>query len=107
MTETPNPADFSVNEKPGEYEVRIHVEGYIVRTICADSQEDAEAKAEDIADDIAEDREIAELDEVDDIEVHSCRRPRPMFRVTRDGKASQVSHLRAGDIPREPDERGF
>lgn len=107
MTEQPNPADFSADDRRGEYEVRIYLEGYIKRTIKADSQEDAEAKAEALADDIAEDRETAELDEVDDIEVKSCRRPQPMFRVLRDGKAMQTTRLLAGDLPREPDARGF
>ena len=50
MTEQPNPADFSVNDKPGEYEVRIRIEGEIRRTIKADSLEEAEAQAEKIAD---------------------------------------------------------
>lgn len=107
MTEQPNPADFSVNDKPREYEVRIRIEGEIRRTIKADSLEEAEAQAEKIADDIAEDRETAELDEVDDVNVEACRRVRPMFRVMRDGQALQVSHLKPGDLPREPDDRGF
>ena len=107
MTEQPNPADFSENDKPREYEVRIRIEGEIRRTIKADSLEEAEAQAEKIADDIAEDRETAELDEVDNVEVASCRRARPMFRVMRDGKVYQVSHLAPGDLPREPDDRGF
>lgn len=107
MTEQPNPADFSLNDKPREYEVRIRIEGEIRRTINADSLEEAEAQAEKIADDIAEDRETAELDEVDNVEVASCRRAQPMFRVMRDGNAYQVSHLAPGDLPREPDDRGF
>ena len=102
-----NPADFSVNDKPREYEVRIRIEGEMRMTIKADSLEEAEAKAEKFADDIAEDRETAELDEVEEVEVASCRRARPMFRVMRDGKACQVSRLSPGDLPREPDERGF
>ena len=107
MTDQPNSADFSVNDRPREYEVRIRIEGEMRRTIKADSLEEAEAQAEKIADDIAEDRETAELDEVDDVEVSSCRRARPMFRVMRDGNAYQVSHLEPGDLPREPDDRGF
>lgn len=107
MTDQPNPSDFSVDDKPGEYEVRIHIKGEIFRTIKANSLEDAEAQAEKIAYDIAEDRETAELDEVDDVEVSSCRRAAPMFRVTRDGRPYQVSRLAPGDTPREPDERGF
>ena len=37
ITDQPNPADFSVNDKPGQYEVRIRIEGEIRRTIKADS----------------------------------------------------------------------
>ena len=107
MTDQPNPADFSVNDKPREYDVRIRIAGEMRMTIQADSLEEAEAQAEKIADDIAEDRETAELDEVDNVEVASCRRAQPMFRVMRDGKAYQVSHLAPGDLPREPDDRGF
>ena len=107
MTDKPNPADFSVNDKPREYEVRIRVTGEIRRTIKADSLEDAEVQAERIADDIAEDREAAELDEVEDVDIASCSRARPLFRVLRDGKPFQVSHLSPGDLPRNPDERGF
>lgn len=107
MTDKPNPADFSVNDKPREYDVCIRVEGEIRRKVMADSKAEAEALAESLADDIAEDREVAELDEVDDIKVMSCRRATPLFRVTRDGRPYQVSRLSAGDLPREPDERGF
>jgi hypothetical protein len=107
MTDQPNPADFSVNDRPREYEVRIRIEGEIRRTIKADSLEEAEAQAEKIAEDIAEDRETAELDEVDDVEVADCRRAKPMFRVMRDSAKMQVSRLSPGDLPREPDERGF
>ena len=107
MTDQPNPDDFSVDEKPREYEIRIRVEGEIHRTIEADSQEQAEAMAGKIEDDIFEDKYGAEVDEIDDVRVVYCRRARPMFRVIRDGQKMQVSHLGAGDVPREPDERGF
>ena len=53
MTDQPNTADFSVNDKPREYDVSIRVEGEIRRTIKADSLEESEALAEKIADDIA------------------------------------------------------
>lgn len=107
MTEQPNPTDYSVNERPREYEVRIHVEGVISRTIKADSQEEANALAEKIEDDIAEERDAVELDEVYETRSIYCRRANPMYRVTRDGKKYQVSRLSPGDLPREPDERGF
>ena len=107
MTDKPNPADFSVNDKPREYTVCLLIEGEVRRTIKADSLEEAEAQAEKIADDIAEGRETAELDEVDDVQVSSCHRSRPLFRVMRHGKPMQVSRLEPGDLPREPDDRGF
>ncbi|MBW3243224.1 hypothetical protein KUV57_11005 [Epibacterium sp. DP7N7-1] len=107
MNNQPNPDDFSLNDKPREYEVRIRIEGEMRRTIKADSLEEAEDQAEKIADDIAEGREIAELHEVGDVAVDSCRRATPLFRVLRDGQPYQVSRLLPGDLPREPDERGF
>lgn len=107
MTSQPNPADFSVNDRPREYVVRINVEGVIRRTIKANSQEEADALAEKIGDDIAAERETVELDEVDEARVAYCGRAHPMYRVTRNGEKYQVSRLEPGDLPREPDERGF
>lgn len=107
MADKPNPADFSVNDRPREYDVRIRVEGEIIMTIKADSQEEAKAQAEKLADDILEGRDFADLDDIEETKVESCWRKSPMYRVMRDGKPMQVSHLEAGDLPREPDERGF
>ena len=107
MTQAPNPSEFSVNEKLGEYIVVISISGEMRINIKAESQEEADAKAEEIADQLADDQMEAELDTVDDIEIQSVHRPLPMFRVTRDGKKMQVSRLMAGDLPRDPDERGF
>ena len=107
MTDKPNPADFSVDEKPGEYEITIRVEGEIKRAIKADSIEQAEAMAEDMADKIANGDDDAELDDIEDVRVQGVRRAPPMFRVMRDGFAVLTSHLRPGDLPREPNERGF
>lgn len=107
MTDKPNPADFSVDEKPGEYEITIRVEGEITRKIKADSLAHAKVMAEDMADKIAEGDEEAVIDDIFDVRVDRVRAAAKMFRVTRGGKAMQTSSLLPGDIPREPDERGF
>lgn len=107
MTDKPNPADFSVDDKPGQYSVILRISGYMTRTITADSPEEAEEMAEAWADRIADDKEEAELDEVGDVDVDECRRATPMFRVIRGGRPMQVSRLVEGDRPRDPDHRGF
>lgn len=103
-TTAPNPADFSVNERPNEYEVRFAIRGEVRLTINAGSKEEAQQKAQAMLDD--EDFGL-ELDGVDEARVDYVWKSQRMFRVTRDGKAMQVSRLDAGDLPREPDERGF
>lgn len=104
MTEAPNKADFIANERPGEYEATFSVRGTIRVTIKAGSLEEARAKA----DAMTEDEEFGlELDEADDVSVNWIGRPLPMFLVTRDGKKMKVSRLQPGDVPRQPDERGF
>ncbi|OJU66195.1 MAG: hypothetical protein BGO05_10130 [Rhizobiales bacterium 63-7] len=104
MTEAPNKADFSVNERAGEYRVPFVVTGSIETTINADSLEEARAKASAMT----EDEEFGlELDQADYVSVDYVSACRPMYRVTREGKAMQVSHLLPGDEPRQPDERGF
>lgn len=107
MTDKPNPADFSVDGRLREYDVVIRIEGTMRTKIMADSLDEAETMAERLADDIAEDREPADIDDVDDVSVEDCRKSPPMFRVLRDGRACKVSRLAPGDLPREPDERGF
>lgn len=107
MTDHPNPADFSVDERPREYDVEIRIEGTMRKKIMADSLEEARDKAELLADAIAEDAEPADIDYVYDVSVEDCRKSPTMFRVLRDGRACKVSHLEPGDLPREPDERGF
>jgi hypothetical protein len=107
MNSKPNPADFSVFERPNEYRVTFRVAGEVTRTISADSEADAIRKAAEMADRIAEGEDDAELDEVFDVGRPDVRKTPPMFRVTRNGQAMQVSRLQAGDLPREPDERGF
>ncbi|MDB5531561.1 MAG: hypothetical protein JWR51_4664 [Devosia sp.] len=104
MATAPNPADFSVNERANEYEVRFSVRGEIRLTINAESPEDARSKAEAMT----EDEEFGlELDDTDEVRVDHVWKTRPMFLVTREGKKMQVSRLDAGDLPREPDDRGF
>lgn len=100
----PNPADFSVNERPNEYAVSVRVTGEITLTLTAESIEDARAQANAKLDD----EEFGlELDEVTDARISYVAKTKPMFRVLRDGKKTQTTWLRAGDLPREPDERGF
>ena len=105
-TAAPNPAEFSRNDREREYEARIDVRGTISLSLKADSQEDAQRQAEAEIERI-EKEGFVELDGIDEIEIDHVRKERPMFRVTREGKKMQVSHLDPGDLPREPDERGF
>lgn len=111
MTDTiidaPNPTDFSRNEKPREYTAEIEVRGTISIRIEADSQEDAQRQAEAELEKMEKDG-CVEIDAIDEIDVRRVTKDRPMYRVTREGRTMQVSHLQAGDVPREPDpERGF
>ncbi|RVG60002.1 hypothetical protein [Sinorhizobium meliloti] len=104
MSELPNEADFVADERPGEYEATFSVRGTIRVTIKAASLEEARAKA----DAMTEDEEFGlELEEADDVSLDKVGKTRPMFLVTRDGRSMQVSHLQPGDLPRQPDERGF
>ncbi|GEC40101.1 hypothetical protein [Sinorhizobium meliloti] len=104
MSDLPNKADFIADERPGEYEATFSVRGTIRVTIKAGSLEKARAKA----DAMTQDEEFGlELDEADDVSVNWVGRPLPMFLVTRDGKKMKVSRLQPGDVPRQPDERGF
>jgi hypothetical protein len=68
--ETPNPADFSRNDKPGEYTAKIEIRGFVSISIKADSQEDAQRQAE---------AELERIDkegyvEIDDIEESDLQR---------------------------------
>jgi hypothetical protein len=104
---TPNPADFSRNDKPMEYTAEIEVRGTISIGIKANSQEDAQRQAEAELERMEEEEHI-EIDRIDEVDLRRVTKDRPMYRVTRDGKLMQVSHLQPGDLPREPDpERGF
>jgi len=103
MTDTmPNPADFSRNDKPGEYTAVIEVRGTISIHIKAESQEDAQRQAEAELEGIEREGYV-EIDNIDEIDLERVTKDRPMYRVTRDGKPMQVSHLQPGDLPREPD----
>lgn len=104
MTDTatkPNPADFSRNDKPGEYTATIEVRGRISFPIKADSQEDAQRQAEAELDRILEEGHV-EIDDLDEADLRNVTKDRPMYRVTREGKSMQVSHLQPGDLPRMP-----
>lgn len=102
----PNPSDFSVNEKQREYTARIQVRGTISIDIKADSEQDARLQADaELA--RIEKEGYVELDDIDEIEVYRVSKDRPMFRVIREGRMMQVTHLEPGDTPRQPDERGF
>jgi len=107
MTDTPNPADFSTDEKPTEYNVTISVTGYVWVTINAENLEQAKDAAEKMADKMAEDVFEIDLDEVEDVRVDYVWQPPTMYRVTRDDQKMKVNILSPGDLPREPDERGF
>jgi hypothetical protein len=106
MSEVPDPKEFSRNEREKHYTARIQVHGAVSIEIEADSKEDARRKAEAEIERIWNDGYI-ELDDLDEVEIGHVSKDPPMFRVLREGKVMQVSHLQPGDQPRAPDERGF
>ena len=103
MTDKPNPDDFSVNERKGEYSVTFSVSSEVRLEFQAENADDARRQAEAMTDEDL----IDYIDELDDVEIESVWTLPKMYRVTRDGRPIQVSYLKAGDLPREPDERGF
>jgi hypothetical protein len=103
---TPDSSIFSVNEKPREYTAYIKVEGIVEISVEADSPEEARRLAEAEVEKIENDGYV-EVDRPDVIELERVRKDAPMYRVIREGKMMQVSHLDPGDLPRQPDERGF
>lgn len=106
-TQTPNPADFSRNEREGEYTAHISVRGTIEFHIKANSREDAQRQAEKHLEQIEKEGYV-EIDDVEEVDVSYITKDPPMYRVTREGKPMQVSHLHEGDTPRAPDkEYGF
>ena len=106
MVKPPNPADFSRDEKPGKYTAEITVRGTISISLNAESQEDAQRQADAELDRMEKERYV-EVDDIDEIDLRRVTKDRPMYRVTREGRPFQVSHLEPGDIPRSPDERDF
>ena len=104
---TPNPADFSVDDRPREYSATFKIEATMSLHIMADTIEEAMRIAETTADKIANGEDDADFDEIDDVEVSHIRKAPRMFRILRAGAPMKVSHLIPGDLPREPDERGF
>jgi hypothetical protein len=95
---------FNINNRPREYEAVFEIEGELRVSIEAASPEEASNKAKQMLD---EGDFGLELDEVTHAKVYRIRKRPPMFLVTREGRAMQVSVLELGDEPREPDERGF
>lgn len=107
MTDTPNPEDFSYVDTPNEYRVTLTVTGEITLTIKAADPEQAQVQAKQQAEAMYEEP-CVELDTVEDVDIGLPRKAPRMYRVTdADGNKLQVSRLRAGMTPREPDERGF
>lgn len=104
--QTPNPADFSRNDKPGEYTAEISVRGIVSISIEAESQEDAQRQAEAELDRMEKEGYV-EIDDIHEIDLRRVTKDRPMYRVIREGKPMQVSHLDPTDKPRAADERGF
>ena len=102
----PRPADFSKVEFPGVYLVEIEVRGYITVEVTAESKEAAREQAGEIVDGW-EDDGYPELDQVWDTSVRKTYQKPGRYRISRDGKPFQVTFLTPGDLPREPDERGF
>lgn len=105
-TATPNPADFSRNEREREYEARIVVRGTLTIAIQADSEADAQRQAEEELAKIENDG-FVEVESIDSIEIDRVYKEQPMYRALRGGQKYQVTHLEPGDLPREPDELGF
>ena len=99
-----NESGFLKNERPNEYELRFSIEGEVRLTINANSLEHATEQAREMLD---EDDFGLELDEVFRVKVDRVYKSCPMYLVTRNGRAMQVSSLEEGDKPRKPDERGF
>lgn len=104
MSDKPNPDDFVKNERACEYTATFEVRGEVTVTIHADSEAEAKEKAEAMLD--SEDFGL-ELDEVTQADVRRVRKSPPLYLVMKDGRPMQVSRLSPGDLPRQPDERGF
>ena len=106
MTNKPDPSLFSVNLQEGQYEAIFEVTGKLYHRITADSQKSACDQADAMMEEDSGELDLFDLDGAE-VELYSVRKCPPMYRITRDGQAMQVSYLQAGDLPREPDARGF
>lgn len=97
-------AKFSVDEREGEYRIVISVTAEIRETIKADSLEDARTQADKLlnSDDLGD-----YVYDVDDAEIVTVFKSKPMFRAWDGESKVQVSRLEDHHTPREPDERGF
>lgn len=107
MTDRPNPADFSADDRPREFRATIEVRGTMLVTIEADSIEEARSKAADMAAALDNEPTEIDLDGVDDVRVRYVSKSPTMYRITRGDAVMQVSRLEPGDMPRQPDARGF
>lgn len=104
MTDQLDMSAFVVNQREGEFYARFTVTGEIIVPIKADSLDEAKQTARAMA----EDEDFGtELDEAHNVDLGYVYKAAPMYLVTRDGRPMQVSHLKTGDLPRQPDERGF
>lgn len=106
MNELPDPNEFSRNERENYYTARIQVRGTISINIEAGSKDNAIQQAEVEIERIWNDGYV-EINDLEEVEIDHVAKDPPMFRVSREGKVMQVSHLQPGDLPRAPDERGF
>jgi len=101
---TPNPEEFSKDEKPRQWRACFRVTGEFWADIEADSEGEAQVRAKEIA---ASHDFGLELDEVQAVEISYIEKKPMMYRVVRDGRDMQVSRLQAGDQPRYPRQGGF
>ena len=99
-------SQFKVNRREGEFDVRFRVEGEVSRTIKAASLSEAKIKAQEMVEDEDGD-DLLELDEIHDARVDWVSQKPDMYLVARGGRKMQVSHIQEGDLPRDPDERGW
>lgn len=94
---------FTVDQKEGLWDVWIEVRAKWPEYVAATTAEEARAKVAAL---IAS-NSIDAATEPDDFEIVSVVPQPPLYRVLRDGRAMQVSHVEPGDLPREPNRRGF
>lgn len=103
----PDPSQFSVNERSGEYFANVNVRGTFRLTVKADSIEEARKKVEAEIDNLELNPIDVQLDDIDEIEAPHVQSEPKMYRVWDGDKKMQVSRLTDTYTPREPDERGF